>query len=176
MSAEFAAIAGAKVELRPFAPEDLSDAYVGWLNDPEVTRFSNQRFRVHTRESCESYLAGFEGSANLFLSIRDLASDRAIGTMTAYRNGYHGTCDMGIMIGDRAYWGAGFGQEAWNLLANWLLKEAGVRKLTAGCVAPNGGMIRLMERSGMKREAVRLRQELVDGRAEDVVHYARFSD
>ena len=53
---------------------------------------------------------------------------------------------------------------------------AGVRKLTAGCIAANGGMIKLMERSRMKPDGVRKRQELVDGEPVDIVHYARFSD
>ena len=176
MSIGFDGLTGEKVSLRPFSPADVTEVYVGWLNDPEVTRFSNQRFRSHSRESCEAYLASFADTANLFVSIRDAKSDRAIGTMTAYRNEHHVTCDVGIMIGERDYWGGGYGQEAWNLLTDWLLTEGGVRKLTAGCLAPNGGMVRLMERSGMVREAVRKDHEIVDGRPEDIVLYARFSD
>ncbi|MEM8726568.1 MAG: GNAT family N-acetyltransferase [Pseudomonadota bacterium] len=177
---EFTELSGGKVRLRSFGPDDITDVYVGWLSDPDVTRFSNQRFRTHTRASCEAYLASFTGTSNLFVSVRDAASGTAIGTMTAYRNDHHGTCDVGIMIGNRNYWGGGYGQEAWNLLTNWLIAPnpagAGVRKLTAGCVAPNGAMVTLMERSGMTLEAVRKDQEIVDGAAADIVHYARFSD
>lgn len=172
----FAELAGERVILCPFRSADVTEAYIGWLNDPEVTRYSNQRFRAHDRASCEAYLASFDGGDNLFVSIRDRASGAAIGTMTAYRNPHHGTCDVGIMIGERAKWGGGYGQEAWNLLVSWLLVEGGVRKLTAGCLAPNRGMVKLMERSGMHREAVRERQEIVDGKPEDIVLYARFAD
>lgn len=175
MTTSFPGLAGGKVILRPFGAADITDAYVGWLNDPEVTRFSNQRFRSHSRETCEAYLASFAGSPNLFLSVRDAVDDRAIGTMTAYRNLQHGTCDVGIMIGERTRWGGGYGQEAWDLLTAWLLSDGGVRKLTAGCLAPNHGMVRLMERSGMSREAVRVGQEIVDGKPEDIVLYARFA-
>ena len=59
MSTGFDRLIGGKVALRPFGAADVTDAYVGWLNDPEVTRFSNQRFRTHTRGSCEEYLASF---------------------------------------------------------------------------------------------------------------------
>ncbi|MEM6474682.1 MAG: GNAT family N-acetyltransferase [Pseudomonadota bacterium] len=171
----FGDLSGEKVRLRRFGPDDITDAYIGWLRDPEVTRFSNQRFRTHTRASCEAFLASFSDSPNLFISIRDAASDTAIGTMTAYRNPVHGTCDVGIMIGNRDYWGGGYGQEAWNLLTNWLLNEGGVRKLTAGCLAANGAMVTLMERSGMVSDGVRKRQELLDGEPADIVHYARFA-
>lgn len=176
MSMPFAGLRGERVALQLFGPEDVTDEYVAWLNDPEVTRFSNQRFRTHTRGSCEAYLASFVGTENLFVSIRDAATGDAIGTMTAYPNPQHGTCDVGIMIGARPYWGGGYGQEAWNLLTGWLLGQGGVRKLTAGCLALNGGMVRLMERSGMTREAVRVAQEIVDGKPQDIVLYARFAD
>jgi len=174
----FAELVGEKVRLRPFGAEDITDAYVGWLNNPIVTRYSNQRFRNHTRTTCEAYLASFEGTPNLFLSIRACASGEAIGTMTAYRSPHHGTCDVGIMLGNRDYWGGGYGQEAWNLLTGWLLDPAGggVRKLTAGCLAANRAMVIVLERSGMTLEAVRREQELLEGEPADVVHYARFAD
>ncbi|NQX95914.1 MAG: GNAT family N-acetyltransferase [Erythrobacter sp.] len=172
----FTRLSGKKVSLRPFGPSDITQSYVGWLSDPVVTRFSNQRFRTHTRESCEAYLASFAGSPNLFLSVRDAASDEAIGTMTAYANAAHGTCDVGIMIGARDHWGGGYGQEAWNLLITWLLAEGGVRKLTAGCLAANGAMVRLMERSGMQPDGTRKAQELLEGEPCDIVHYAKFAD
>ncbi len=175
----FAELRGEKVILRPFAPEDITDSYVGWLNDPVVTRFSNQRFREHTVDTCRTYLAGFEGSPNLFVSVRLAANGEAIGTMSAYRNTQHNTCDVGIMIGNRDYWSGGYGQEAWNLLLDWLLAArpdgAGVRKVTAGTLACNGGMVKLMERSGMRREGVRVAQEIVEETPQDIVLYGRFA-
>ncbi|MEL6529457.1 MAG: GNAT family N-acetyltransferase [Pseudomonadota bacterium] len=174
--AEFLELVGDKVTLHPFGSGDITEDYIGWLNDPEVTRFSNQRFRTHSRESCADYLASFAGTRNLFVSVRDKTSGAPIGTMTAYRNLYHGTCDVGIMIGARDYWGGGYGQEAWNLMTDWLITIAGVRKLTAGCLAANGGMVKLMERSGMVPDGIRKAQELVDGEPIDIVHYAKFAD
>lgn len=174
--ASFTGLTGEKVRLQTFQPRDITDAYIGWLNDPDVTRYSNQRFATHTRASCEAYLASFAGSPNLFLSVREASTGDAIGTMTAYANPHHATCDAGIMIGARQYWGGGYGQEGWDLLVQWLCGTAGVRKLTAGCLAANGAMVRLMQRSGMVPDGVRKDQELVDGAPVDIVHYAKFAD
>lgn len=175
--APFPELSGDKVVLRPFGPQDITNAYVGWLGDPEVTRFSNQRFRTHTLDTCRDYLASFEGTPNRFVSIHDKASGEAIGTMTAYANPHHGTCDVGIMIGNRDYWSGGYGQEAWNLLLDWLLSPdgGGIRKVTAGTLSCNGGMVKLMERSGMAREGVRVAQEIVEGAPQDMVLYGRFA-
>jgi len=165
---------GEKVLLRSFTASDINDTYIGWLNDPDVVQFSNQRFRRHDQESSLRYLASFEGTDNLFISVRRLSDDSPVGTMTAYVSSHHGTVDVGILIGDKAVWGMGYGQDAWNTLTNWLLERDDIRKLTAGTLACNHGMIKLMERSGMHHEATRREQEIVNGQAVDILYYAKF--
>lgn len=167
---------GNKVTLRPFTEQDITGAYIGWLNNPLVTRLSNQRFRKHDAQSSLVYLRSFEGTDNLFVSVTLNASGQAIGTLTAYVSRPHGTADVGIMMGEPAAWGQGLGQDAWNTLCTWLLTERGVRKLTAGTLDCNFGMIRIMERSGMQLEGVRRAQEMVDGQPYDVLYYARFAN
>jgi len=165
---------GEKVLLRPFTVSDINESYIGWLNDKEVVRFSNQRFLRHDQESSLRYLASFEGTDTLFISVRRLSDDSPVGTMTAYVSSHHGTVDVGVLIGDKSVWGMGYGQDAWNTLTNWLLERDDIRKLTAGTLACNYGMIKLMERSGMHHEATRSEQEIVNGQAVDILYYAKF--
>jgi [ribosomal protein S5]-alanine N-acetyltransferase len=172
----FESLESTKVSLRPFREQDITDAYISWLNDARVVRFSNQRFRQHDRGSCVRYLQSFAGTDNLFLSIRRKDPDQAIGTLTAYIARPHATADVGIMIGDANVWGLGYGQDAWNAITAWLLESGGIRKLTAGTLACNVGMLKLMERSGMHMEAVRRQQEVVEGRLEDVLYFAKFAE
>lgn len=169
-------LAGERVALRPFREADIGETYLGWLNDPQVVRFSNQRFRTHDAASARAYLAGFAGSPSHFLLVTEGASGRPIGTLTAHVQPPHGTADMGILIGARDCWGRGYGLEAWRLLMDWLFAVAGLRKVTAGTAAPNLGMQRIAERSGMHLEGVRRRQEIIDGREADILLYARFRD
>jgi [ribosomal protein S5]-alanine N-acetyltransferase len=166
---------GARVWLRPMSAEDITPEHVAWLNDPEVVRHSNQRFVRHTLASCEAYRRSFDGSANLYLSARLIASDRRIGTLTAYRNLHHGTADIGILMGERQVWGQGLGLEAFQLLADALCATGEVRKLTCGTLAVNHAMLKIAARAGFHREAVRVGQELVDGQPTDIVYFARFA-
>lgn len=166
---------GDKVLLRPMRPSDITPTHVGWLNDAEVVRFSNQRFVKHTRYSCRAYLGRFEGSADLYLSVRLAASDKAIGTLTAYRNPHHGTADIGILMGERSVWGRGLGLDAFKTLADALATQPDMRKLSCGTLACNHAMIKIAERAGFQREAVRVAQELVEGVPTDIVHFARFT-
>lgn len=169
-------LSGRLVRLRPFTAQDISARYVGWLSDPEVVRYSNQRLRSHSLQSCQAYQASFADSDNLFVGIHRKEDDLLVGTMTAYVSAYHGTADMGIMIGERAVWGQGYGQDAWNTLLEALLQSPGIRKVTAGTLACNLPMLRLMERSGMQFEGARKDQELIDGQPFDIRYFGRFRD
>lgn len=165
-----------RLRLRPFQPADINATYLGWLNDPEVTRFSNQRFHQHTAESCEAYLASFTASSNSFLLIEKRQDQQPIGTATMYRNSHHGTADIGLMLGERCCWGQGYGSEAWQASLEALLAEAAMRKVTGGTARPNQAMVQIMERAGMYLEAVRTGQELIEGKPVDLLYYARFAE
>lgn len=165
---------GARVSVRPFSPADISGTYLAWLHDSAVVRFSSQRFRNHTLETCQAYLASFTHSTNHFLAICDQKSGAMLGTMTVYRSMPHGTADIGIMIGERQVWGQGIGAEAFCLVLSALKASGVIRKVTAGTLAANQGMVRIMEKSGMLHEATRQAQELLDGVPIDVVYYATF--
>lgn len=167
-------LTGTSVTLKPFTEGDITPDYVAWLNDPEIMRFSNQRFRRHTAETCRDYLASFVDSPNLFLKIVRVSDGRTIGTMTAYAAVPHRTVDLGILVGCRSAWGQGLGRDAWQTLLSWLLGEPGVRKVTGGTMRCNLGMVRIMERCGMTLEAVRPQQELLDGLPQDLVYYGKF--
>lgn len=158
------------VRLSPFTAADLTPAYVSWLNDPETVRFSNQRFRKHTLETCRAYFDSFAGTDNLLLSVK--AGGVQVGTMTAYVQSHHGTGDMGILIG-REHWGQGYGRAAWNELLDTLL--ARFRKVTGGTLACNTGMVRIMERAGMTLEGRRVGQELIDGVPQDILLFGKFA-
>jgi len=173
---DFEYLRGRKVLLRKFTQSDITPEYISWLNDPEVVQFSNQRFIQHTEYSCRLYFDNFANSTNLFLSVSTRVGNVPIGTMTAYVSPYHGTVDIGILLGNKSVWGKGYGQDAWSLLVDWFIKIKKIRKITAGTLSVNKSMIRIMERSGMICEAVRERQEFVAGELCDIYLFAKFSD
>lgn len=167
-------LVGRIVVLKPFLESDVTSTYVSWLNDPDVVKYSNQRFVEHTERSCRAYLGGFRRTPHLFLSVRTLDGHLPIGTMTTYFEPDHGIADIGIMIGDKMKWGTGYGQDAWDTLLRHLVRTRQVRKVTAGTMAPNKAMIRVFERSGMHQEGRREKQLLLEGEEVDVLYFARF--
>ena len=168
-------IRGERIGIKNFKKDDISKEYISWLNDKKVTEYSNQRHAIHSYESCLSYYNSFKGTNNHFLSIRELNTNRMIGTLTIYHFVHHKTVDIGIMIGESDVWGQGYGQEAWNMTMEWLIEDSEIHKITAGTARPNKGMIKLMERSGMTLEAVKIKQEIIGGSFEDLLYFAKFN-
>jgi ribosomal-protein-alanine N-acetyltransferase len=167
----------ARLRIVPFDEEHLSERYVGWLRDPEVVRFSDQRYRTHTLASCRDYLRSFDGTPHSFWAV--IARDPAlghVGNMNAYLDERSSVADVGILIGERAVWGGGYGTEAWIAVLRHLLQARGVRKVTAGTLSINHGMRKIMERSGMEPDGVRAGQYLFEGSPVDIVHGAAFAD
>jgi len=165
---------GTKVTIRKFTEQDINSTYLKWLNDPVVTRYSNQRFVLHTKQSCINYFLTFENSSNIFLAIKNKKDNKVIGTLTIYHALHHQTADIGLMIGERGLWGQGYGQEAFSIVVDKLISMGSIRKITAGTMEKNRAMIRIIEQAGLRWEATRKQQELLDGEAVDILYYARY--
>lgn len=167
-----------RLRIVPFSEEHLTAHYVQWLNDPETVRFSEQRHHNHTLASCREYWQSFIGSLHYFwaLELREPSPTNHIGNMNAYVDIHNLVADVGILIGERACWGGGYGTEAWVAVCNYLLYEAGMRKVTAGTIAENSGMLHIMKKTGMIEDGVRKRHFIFEGREVDLIHAALYSE
>ena len=163
-----------RVSIRPFRASDITNDYISWLNDPEVIKYSNQRFRKHSRETCVEYLNSFKSSESIFLSIIHKKSEEFIGTMTVYFSSNHQTADIGIMLGNKLYWNQGLGEEAWSAVMEFLLEKVKVRKVSGGTLSCNKGMMRIFEKLHMSLDGVRKDHEVIDGKFFDIFHFAKF--
>lgn len=164
-----------RLRLVPFARRHLTPRYVGWLNDPATVRYSEQRHRKHTLDSCRIYWRSFRGTPHYFWAIeaRDCAVGH-IGNMNAYVDPKNGVADIGILIGERHARGRGYALEAWTNVCRYLFEDAGLRKVTAGMMNVNTPMQKLARRAGMRRDGRRRRHCWWEGREVDVIHVAVF--
>ena len=158
-----------------FRDELLTERYVGWLNDPEVVRYSEQRHRVHSLESCSSYLEGMRSEGSLFLAIETVHGEPLhIGNISVSIDAPNKSADLSIMIGDKGVWGRGYASMAWTSVMEYLLYEAGLRRVTAGTMEVNEPMVRLIKRSGMLIDCVRPRHFLWENLEVALVGASRF--
>ena len=145
--------------------------HVDWLNDPEVVKFSEQRHRTHSIKTQTEYMAVIPDGSYIWL-IRPRGGED-IGTITAYVDEPNKLANMGILIGNKAAWGHGYGSEAWGDVMSWLF-HCGIRKVEAGCMRSNIGMAKLAIRCGMDLEGARVAHFLVGEQHDDMLMWARF--
>jgi len=156
----------------PFAPCHLTERYVSWLNDPEVVRYSEQRHQQHTLETCRRYYEANISGPNYFWAIEALDTEGHIGNIGVTVDRPNSVGDIAIILGERSVWGRGYGAEAWSAVCEYLLSDVGLRKVTAGTMICNQGMLGIMRKVGMVEECRRPRQFLVDGKETDIVYVA----
>ncbi len=157
-------ITGSSVRLRPLRPSDAGGGYLKWMNDSEVTRFLESRFRSYTRSDLEQYILSQRSDPSVsFLAIEENSSGRHIGNLKiGPLNPRHETAEIGILIGAKDFLGRGFATEAIELAVRYAFTNFTVRKLTAGCYAENRQSARIFLKNGFVREGVR-RQQVMDG-------------
>jgi [ribosomal protein S5]-alanine N-acetyltransferase len=172
-----AILCGDFVRLEKFEATHLNERYVAWLNDEEVVRYSEQRHRHHSLDSCSNYWRSMKASNDYFWAIIAPEPDLShIGNISASIDAPNQVADLAIMIGERAAWGRGYGLDAWRTALDFLLRDGGIRKVTAGTMKENKPMLAVMKRCGMAIEGTRRAQFLLDGREIDLVSVAKFAE
>lgn len=162
-----------RLRLVPLSETHLDGPYVGWLNDPEVTRLNRHGEVQYTRVLAEDYLEEVRRSGDLVLAIHLLADGRHIGNISLQGIDHSNrSADFAILMGDRAAWRGGYATEAGRALIRFGFEQLELNRITAGTVVEHSAMRALAERLGMTQEAV-LRQAMFKaGEPHDVVTYA----
>jgi RimJ/RimL family protein N-acetyltransferase len=153
--------AGPTVFLRSLERTDLNDRYLSWLNDPEVTRYTETGTFPATAEDLENYYRAITGSRNdVILAIVDKSSGRHIGNVKLGPiHWIHRCATLGILIGEKEFWGKGIGLEATRLMAEYGFERLNLHRIDLGVFAEHAAAVRCYEKAGFKVEG-RLREDL----------------
>ena len=152
------------------ASKDSFPRVVEWLNDRDIMMYSEQRHTKHSTESQEIYLEALN-PLDRYMEIH--SNGALIGTLSAHVDEFNDVADVGILIGERKARGKGFGTEAWQAFCDHLL-DHGVRKIEAGCMGSNFGMLHIFRNTGMYYEGRRFAHFVVGDDAVDMVMYGKF--
>lgn len=172
---------GRLVYLQEFTTRDLKDArYLGWLRDLEVMRtvYRYEYLMPMRRVEIDKYANALMGSReDCFFAIYARSEGDFIGTLRIGHIDWRaGVGDVGILIGDRSYWGKGIATDAVATACAYAFQGLGLRKLTGGTASTNVAMRRCFERLGFKREAVLRKQLRIGGELVDHILYGIFAD
>lgn len=168
---------GEKVRLRAYRKEDMEKVVV-LINDPEVKKLLTPGIPFpYTLEDefkwYESVTANTDGVYNF--AIETLADSRYIGGCGLNHVDWkNGTAVIGIFIGDKDYWGKGYGTDAIRVLIDFIFNQMNIRKIKLNVFSFNKRAIKSYEKCGFVIEGI-LKDEIYrDGTYHDEYVMALF--
>jgi RimJ/RimL family protein N-acetyltransferase len=137
------------------SPMEISDAdkYTTWLNDQEVVKHLSLSTAVITVESEKGFLSSLSQNHNY--GIIDFESEQLIGSIGLMNIDHiHQTAEIGIFIGNKDYWGKGFGSEALSLLISYAYQTLNLHNIMLKVFSINTRAIKCYEKIGFKKIGV----------------------
>jgi RimJ/RimL family protein N-acetyltransferase len=155
---------GKLVQLGPVDPGEFSKAFAIWRRDSEFMRLMDANVarlgsQKDSQKSLEKELEEQQLHQHWF-TIRTLAEDKLIGDIGLYIvNWSSRDAFVGLGIGERDFWGRGYGTDAMQLILRYAFMEVNLRRVTLTVFEYNPRAIRSYEKAGFRHEG-RLRKLL----------------
>ncbi|MFF2158532.1 GNAT family N-acetyltransferase [Paenibacillus chitinolyticus] len=161
-----------RVLFRKMTEEDAA-VYHTWRNDMEVMRTTNPFLDLstyaETRQFVEQVILGSDTSKSYM--ILDKPSGRAIGITSLIQLDYKNRSAECILdIGEKEFWGKGYGTESLRLLLNYAFLELNLHRISLRVFAFNDKAVALYEKIGFKREGISRQAVFREGQWHDILH------
>lgn len=167
---------GLLVRLRPQNVETDFDQVMKWVNDPEITKFLKINPPI-TREDEMQYFQSKVGKNNEALFAIDTLDGEFIGNMGIHninwRSREGGT---GSLIGNKEYWGKGYGADAKMLVLYHAFYCLGLHRISSSVYDFNGRSYSCLEKTGYVREGVKRNSIFAEGKFHDRYMYGILED
>ena len=150
-------------------PEEVSRSYVAWLNDFEVTKFTEARHEEHTIATQKSYVSDLLSSDRDFLwgiyVSNDLIGTIKLGDICKIHKRAH----VSFILGRKDFWSKGIMSRVLSGVEHYAGTVLGLKKLNAGYYRPNIGSARLFQKLGWEVEGVRRKDAVFGKTRTDVI-------
>lgn len=162
------------LKLKIMTKENITKRYIDWMNDYEVTKFTEQRFEKHTKESIERFIVEkYESNTDELHGI--FLNNIHIGNvLISSIDNNNLSCNLSYLIGDKILWGQGIGRYVISEALKTIFNKLKLRKVSAGCYENNHGSIKILEKNNFLKEGIRKNQVNFEGKRIDVFIFGLF--
>tara|TARA_B100000900_G_scaffold401246_1_gene405705 strand:+ start:78 stop:602 length:525 start_codon:yes stop_codon:yes gene_type:complete len=164
------------IKLKIFkAPLISKTNYFMWLKDKEVIKYlyRQELFLGIKKKQIYKYVNDLDQSKNDFFYLI-IVDKKIIGTVKlGHVDWYAKTGDIGIMIGDKNYWGKGYATRIIKIISKISKKKFKLRKLIAGTPGNNIGMIKAFKKNNFKVEGIRKKHLLISRKYVDHILFGK---
>ena len=171
-STEIVFLKSNRVILRPVLKKDLPQL-LKWINDIEIQQYLNAHLPVMEAEEDEWFDALHKSRSQVVFAI--VADGKLIGNMGIHNIDHrNGTASTGALIGNKKYWGKGYGSEAKMILLNYAFNTLNLRKVSSSVIAFNERSYNYSKKCGYKDEGRLKAQHYAFGKYWDEILLAVF--
>ncbi|MEK7634867.1 MAG: GNAT family protein [Patescibacteria group bacterium] len=166
---------GKKVNLRPFSKEDVP-TITRWINDPEVREFISATF-PQTEKQEEEWVNKLGSDANNIVLAIETKDGILIGSMGMHKINYvYRTTTTGAIIGEKEYWGQGYGTDAKMQVLNYAFNTLNLQKVCSSVIAYNERSLRYSLHCGYIIEGRKRKQFFKNGEYWDEIDLGLFKE
>jgi ribosomal-protein-alanine N-acetyltransferase len=159
----------------PVCLKHLSERYLSWMNDSEVTRYLESGGNYNEKMLRNFIEAAIEKKI-FFWAIHIKSNNKHIGNIKIDPiNKRHGLGEYGILLGDKSEWGKGYAREASETIINFCFNDLNLRKMTLGVVEINIAAVKLYQSLGFSTEGTYKEHGLYDGKYRNMLRMALFN-
>lgn len=127
--------------IRNLTLADINANYCAWLNDKETNRYLESRFNSWSLDMLKNYFLEKEKN-EIMLAIVDTKENEHIGNIKISSIDFiHKRAEIGLLIGNKAYWGKGVATEAIKQVTDYCFSTLKLHKVTAGAYVENKASI-----------------------------------
>jgi RimJ/RimL family protein N-acetyltransferase len=145
---------GTLVRLRAVEPSDYP-LLTAWLNDPDVMYFWGRPGNTVARGEVASYEERQAARGNSRKYIVETLDQQAIGQIDYYDLDWQArSAWVSILIGDRGFWGGGYGTDAMRILLTYLFNQLGLHRVCLNLHDTNKRARHSYEKNGFVQEGV----------------------
>jgi RimJ/RimL family protein N-acetyltransferase len=152
-----------ETDAKAFARWNLDSEYYRLLDSDPPRLWSEKKIKEWMEKDLEK-----NEPYDAFFRIRTLEDDRLIGFIGFFAQSWnHGDAWVAIAIGERDYWGKGYGTDAMKTLLRYAFHEMNLRRVTLIAFEYNARAIRSYEKAGFRLEGRMRGMMLREGRRWD---------
>ena len=148
-----------------------AEKWTTWDNDLEITiPLGDEAYTPYGLAKMQSILKDVIQHQNHVFDIVELATDALLGRCMLFDiDQINRRATVGIVIGEKAYWGQGFGQEAIRLLLDYGFNLLNLHNIMIGTFAYNKRAIRCYQKLGFQEIGRRRQVRIVGSKKYDVI-------
>ncbi|KUO74078.1 MAG: hypothetical protein APF77_23095 [Clostridia bacterium BRH_c25] len=161
-------LSGSKVTLRPGVESDFHILYK-WYNDTELNKLAGWNNSRVTSDKLRYNMSRSFGYDPMNLMI-DNKEGTPIGTIQLYDfNEQDKSCKLGIRIGDRDYWGKGYGEDAVKTILEYAFMKIDIYRVTLKVYEYNERAVKCYLKCGFRNEGRTRQSAYIDGKFYDEI-------